>query len=154
MNDVIKDNPHSPVSQIEGTLGGAGTKLLAACMIDNRTRGAASPGRARCRRDDGWHEQSRKETIRSNQGPHEDPTRRFGSPLARGATLAEAAAYLRVPEAEVVRMVGPRGLPGRLIGSDGDSPRPLSIVVADPARTIHQGVLARLDRRLEGRSRC
>src|SRR5215472_4760678 len=33
-------------------------------------------------------------------------------------TLAEAAAYLRVPESEVVRMVGPRGLPGRLIGSD------------------------------------
>lgn len=33
-------------------------------------------------------------------------------------TLAEAAAYLRVPEAEVVCMVGPRGLPGRLIGSE------------------------------------
>ena len=33
-------------------------------------------------------------------------------------TLAEAAAYLRVPEAELVRMVGPRGLPGRLIGSE------------------------------------
>src|SRR5438128_10457597 len=33
-------------------------------------------------------------------------------------TLAEAAAYLRVPEADVVRMVGPRALPGRLIGSE------------------------------------
>ncbi len=33
-------------------------------------------------------------------------------------TLAEAAAYLWVPEAEVVRMVGPRGLPGRLVGSE------------------------------------
>jgi excisionase family DNA binding protein len=33
-------------------------------------------------------------------------------------TLAEVAAYLRVPEADVVRMVGPRGLPGRLIGSE------------------------------------
>ncbi len=33
-------------------------------------------------------------------------------------TLAEAADYLRVAEAEVVRMVGPRGLPGRLIGSE------------------------------------
>ena len=33
-------------------------------------------------------------------------------------TLAEAAAYLRVPETEVVRMVGPQGLPGRLIGSE------------------------------------
>jgi excisionase family DNA binding protein len=33
-------------------------------------------------------------------------------------TLAEAAAYLRVPEPDVVHMVGPRGLPGRLIGSE------------------------------------
>lgn len=33
-------------------------------------------------------------------------------------TLAEAAAYLRVREADVVRMVGPRGLPGRLVGSE------------------------------------
>jgi excisionase family DNA binding protein len=33
-------------------------------------------------------------------------------------TLAETAAYLRVPEAEVVRMVGPGGLPGRLIGPE------------------------------------
>lgn len=33
-------------------------------------------------------------------------------------TLAEAAAFLRVAEADVVRMVGPRGLPGRLIGSE------------------------------------
>ena len=33
-------------------------------------------------------------------------------------TLAEAADYVRVAEAEVVRMVGPRGLPGRLIGSE------------------------------------
>jgi excisionase family DNA binding protein len=33
-------------------------------------------------------------------------------------TLAEAAAYLRVPEPEVVRMVGPRGLPGRLLGTE------------------------------------
>jgi excisionase family DNA binding protein len=33
-------------------------------------------------------------------------------------TLAEAAGYLRVPEAEVVRMVGQHGLPGRLIGPE------------------------------------
>ncbi len=33
-------------------------------------------------------------------------------------TLAEAAAYLRVSAAEVVGMVGPRGMPGRLIGSE------------------------------------
>ncbi len=33
-------------------------------------------------------------------------------------TLAEAAAYLRVPEAELARMTGSQGLPGRLIGSE------------------------------------
>lgn len=33
-------------------------------------------------------------------------------------TLAEAAAYLRVPEGEVLHLVGPNGLPGRLIGSE------------------------------------
>jgi excisionase family DNA binding protein len=33
-------------------------------------------------------------------------------------TLAEAAAFLRVPEEEVLRLVGPGGLPGRLIGSE------------------------------------
>jgi excisionase family DNA binding protein len=33
-------------------------------------------------------------------------------------TLAEAAAYLRVPEAEVVRLVRQQDLPGRLIGPE------------------------------------
>lgn len=33
-------------------------------------------------------------------------------------TLAEAAAYLRVPEAELVRTAGSQGLPGRRIGSE------------------------------------
>jgi len=33
-------------------------------------------------------------------------------------TLAEAAAYLRVPEAEVVRLVRMQDLPGRLLGSE------------------------------------
>jgi excisionase family DNA binding protein len=32
--------------------------------------------------------------------------------------LAEAAAYLRVTEDEVVRSVGPAGLPGRRVGDD------------------------------------
>ena len=49
---------------------------------------------------------------------------RGGMPPVRSAewpevlTLAEAAAYLRVSAAEVVGMVGPRGMPGRLIGSE------------------------------------
>ena len=51
------------------------------------------------------------------------PTKPLGAPVRKAGwpevlTLTEAAAYLRVPEAEVVRLVGPRGLPGRLIGSD------------------------------------
>src|SRR5262245_56111159 len=33
-------------------------------------------------------------------------------------TLAEAAAYLRVPEVELERIVGSQGLPGRQIGSE------------------------------------
>jgi excisionase family DNA binding protein len=33
-------------------------------------------------------------------------------------TLAEAAAYLRVPEAELARTAGSQGLPGRIIGSE------------------------------------
>jgi excisionase family DNA binding protein len=33
-------------------------------------------------------------------------------------TLVEAAAYLRVPEAEVVRIADSQGLPGRRIGSE------------------------------------
>ncbi len=33
-------------------------------------------------------------------------------------TLAEAAAYLRLPEAEVVRLVREQGLPGRPAGAD------------------------------------
>src|SRR5437868_6578841 len=33
-------------------------------------------------------------------------------------TLAESAAYLRLPESEVVRLVHSQGLPGRLIGGE------------------------------------
>lgn len=33
-------------------------------------------------------------------------------------TLAEAAAYLRLPEAEVVRLVHTEGLPGRRVGAE------------------------------------
>jgi excisionase family DNA binding protein len=33
-------------------------------------------------------------------------------------TLAEAAAYLRIPEAEVLRLVRQQDLPGRLIGTE------------------------------------
>jgi hypothetical protein len=36
-------------------------------------------------------------------------------------TLAEAAAYLRVPEAEVVRLVRQQDLPGSCLGPSGGS---------------------------------
>jgi len=38
--------------------------------------------------------------------------------LGEVLTLSEAAAYLRVPEADVVRLTSTQGLPGRLIGSE------------------------------------
>ncbi len=57
-------------------------------------------------------------SARANQ-----PTKTLAAPVREAGrpevlTLDEAAAYLRVAQAEVVRMVGPRGLPGRLIGSE------------------------------------
>jgi len=57
-------------------------------------------------------------------------TRRPGAPASRAhqtskiadsgevLTLAEAAEYLRVSQEEVVRSVGPAGLPGRRLGDD------------------------------------
>lgn len=65
-----------------------------------------------------------KPTARTKSARTTGPTPAGGPPsIPPGGwpevlTLAEAAAYLRVPEAEVVHMVGPRGLPGRLIGSE------------------------------------
>ncbi len=66
----------------------------------------------------------RKPSARSKRPRTAEPTP-VGEPSPVPATgwpevltLAEAAAYLRVAEADVVHMVGPRGLPGRLIGSE------------------------------------
>lgn len=39
-------------------------------------------------------------------------------PAGEVLTLAEAAAYLRLPEDEVVRLVSDQGLPGRLSGTE------------------------------------
>jgi excisionase family DNA binding protein len=39
-------------------------------------------------------------------------------PLAEILTLAEAAAYLRLPETEVIRLVNYQDLPGRLAGTE------------------------------------
>ncbi len=66
---------------------------------------------------------ARPNTLKKTSTRTKLPTGTLATPV-RGAgwpevlTLAEAAAYLRVAEDELVRMVGPRGLPGRLIGSE------------------------------------
>jgi excisionase family DNA binding protein len=57
---------------------------------------------------------NRANTTKTTPGGEPPTLRAAGSEVL---TLAEAAAYLRVLEADLVRMVGPRGLPGRLIGS-------------------------------------
>jgi len=38
--------------------------------------------------------------------------------LGEVLTLSEAAVYLRVPEADIVRLTSSQGLPGRLIGNE------------------------------------
>ena len=65
-----------------------------------------------------------KPSARTNRAPT-TVTTPVGEPLpVRAAgwpdvlTLAEAAAYLRVPEAELGRLTGSQGLPGRRIGSE------------------------------------
>jgi excisionase family DNA binding protein len=51
---------------------------------------------------------------------HHEPSSAPGVNAANGEvmTLAEAAAYLRVAEQELLRLVGQADLPGRLIGSE------------------------------------
>jgi excisionase family DNA binding protein len=51
--------------------------------------------------------------TKSNQ-----PTAPAGPVTAEVLTLAEAAAYLRLPEREVVGLVHSQGLPGRLVGGE------------------------------------
>jgi excisionase family DNA binding protein len=45
------------------------------------------------------------------------PSPAVNGPVADVLTLTETAAYLRLPEADVVRLATCEGLPGRLIGS-------------------------------------
>jgi excisionase family DNA binding protein len=59
-----------------------------------------------------------KQAARTRAVPGVETSSALADDWPEVLTLAEAAEYLRVAEAEVVRMVGPRGLPGRLIGSE------------------------------------
>src|SRR5205809_3543948 len=67
-------------------------------------------------------------------------------PAGEVLTLAEAAAYLRLPEAEVVRLVREQGLPGRPAGAEW---RFLKAAIQDwlkapPARPSNKEVLMSL----------
>ena len=42
----------------------------------------------------------------------------LNGPVGEVMSLSEAAAYLRLPEAEVIRLVHAQGLPGRLAGTE------------------------------------
>ncbi len=51
--------------------------------------------------------------------PHsEPPSLKVNGPVSDVLNLSEAAAYLRLPETEVISLVSSQGLPGRLIGAD------------------------------------
>lgn len=50
--------------------------------------------------------------------PRTPPAPTSNGPGGDVLTLAEAAAYLRLPEADVVRLVTAEGLPGRLVGTE------------------------------------
>jgi excisionase family DNA binding protein len=59
-------------------------------------------------------------------------------------TLAEAAKYLRVPEAEVVRLVKEQDLPGRLLGAEWRFLKPAlqDWLRTPPARGSKEAVLS------------
>jgi excisionase family DNA binding protein len=56
--------------------------------------------------------------AKTSADPMGAPSRSLTSECPEVLTLAEAAAYLRVPDAELALLAGSQGLPGRLIGSE------------------------------------
>jgi hypothetical protein len=50
--------------------------------------------------------------------PQPEPQPAVNGPPAEVLTLAEAAAYLRLPETDVIGAVSSQGLPGRLVGGE------------------------------------
>jgi excisionase family DNA binding protein len=58
-------------------------------------------------------------TKKQEPTPQQEPSpAAVNGPPGDVLTLSEAAAYLRLPEAEVIGLVQSQGLPGRLIGSE------------------------------------
>jgi excisionase family DNA binding protein len=50
--------------------------------------------------------------------PQPTPTSAVNGPVGEVLTLGEAAAYLRLPEADVLRLVDEQGLPARRLGNE------------------------------------
>ena len=67
------------------------------------------------------------------------PASRLAAPASEVLTLSEAAAYLRVPEAEVLRLAERQELPSRLVGAEW---RFLKSALADWLRSA-RGLVAR-----------
>lgn len=61
---------------------------------------------------------SKKTKPRLSRKPRKRAPKSLPAATLEVLTLAEAAAYLRVTEEEVVRLVGPHGMPGRRIGDE------------------------------------
>jgi excisionase family DNA binding protein len=60
----------------------------------------------------------RTEKQQSGRLSQPSPPTSVNGPSGEVLTLAEAAAYLRLPEAEIVGLVRSQGLPGRCIGGE------------------------------------
>src|SRR3954468_20195468 len=59
-----------------------------------------------------------RDTTQAPAAPVESPASANGPASAEVLTLAETAAYLRVPAADVLHQVSIQGLPGRKIGEE------------------------------------
>src|SRR5437667_11352167 len=59
-----------------------------------------------------------KSGAQVNSGPANASARPLLNEAAEVLTLGETATYLRVPAADVLRMIQEQGLPGRLIGTE------------------------------------
>lgn len=72
--------------------------------------------------------------------PHsESQTTAMNGPLDEVLTLAEAAAYLRLPEQDILRLVREQDLPGRQVGTDWRFfKRAIQVWLSKPLSEAHQ----------------
>src|SRR5438128_2249663 len=62
--------------------------------------------------------QTRTKPRKTTKLPPIEPANGLAAPASEVLTLSEAAAYLRVPEVEVLRLAEQQILPGRLLGGE------------------------------------